>query len=69
MRSKFTIAVRQSLLVQYMNDFSTYYQQNKGNLDRLGGYKKRFRNTDAVVSLENFILFCYRKLEYDLVII
>ena len=67
--SIFAIAVQQSSLGLYLNDFRVYYQQNKGNLDRLGEYKKQFRNTEAVMSLESFILFCYRKLEYDLVII
>ena len=67
--SIFAIAVRQSLLGQYINDFRSFYLQNRGNLDRLGEYKKRFRDTEAVVNLENFLLFCYRKLEYDLIII
>lgn len=62
------IAVRQDLLKQYMKDLKTYYQQNKAQLDRLGEKIKQFRSTGAVVNLESFLLFCYRKLEYDLII-
>jgi hypothetical protein len=63
------IAVRQSLLEPYLKDLWAYYNQNKQILQRLGLNKKQHRNTEAIFDLESFLIFCYRKLEYELIII